>query len=59
MVGTLGFLNVPDGSLVTSHPNRPPAPTHLFDRDPRVRTETVDPKTPIGTKGLLPKPRRP
>lgn len=56
---TFGFLNIPLGSLVTNQPSRHPGTIHLFDKDPRVRTGTIEPKTPIGTNGLLPKARWP
>lgn len=55
----MGFLNVPQGSVVTNQPSRHPGTIHLFDREPRVRTGTVDPNTPIGTNGLSPKARCP
>jgi hypothetical protein len=50
---------MPDGSLVTNQPSRHPGTIHLFEREPRVRTGTMDPKTPIGTNGLRPKARCP
>lgn len=56
---TFGVLKKPLGSQVTNQPSRQPGTIHLFDKDPRVRTVTVDPKTPIGTKGLSPKAKCP
>jgi len=54
---TFGFLKVPDGSFVTNQPSLHPGTIHLLDKDPRVITGTVEPKTPIGTKGLAPNAR--
>ena len=46
---------MPLGSVVTSQPSRQPGRIYLFDIDPSVMTGTIDPNTPIGTNGLLPK----
>jgi hypothetical protein len=54
---TFGFLKEPDGSFVTNQPSLHPGTIHLLDKEPRVRTGTIDPKTPIGTKGLSPNAR--
>jgi len=54
---TFGSLKVPDGSFVTNQPSLHPGTIHLLESEPRVRTGTVEPKTPIGTKGLLPNAR--
>lgn len=51
----MGALKKPLGSHVTNQPSRQPGTIHLFDKDPRVRTGTIDPKIPIGTNGLFPK----
>lgn len=51
------FLRMPLGSFVTSQPSRQPGTIHLFDIEPSVITGAIDPKTPIGMKGLLPKAR--
>lgn len=48
---------MPVGSLITNQPSRQPGTNHLFDKDPRVKTGAIEPKTPIGTKGLAPKER--
>jgi hypothetical protein len=52
---TFFFLKMLLGSVVTIQPSRQPGTTHLLDIAPRVRTGTISPKTPIGTKGLFPK----
>lgn len=36
--GTLGFLNMPQGSFVTNQPSRHPGTIHLLDKEPSVRT---------------------
>ena len=48
---------MPLGSHVTIHPSRQPGTIHLFNIDPSVRIGTIDPKTPMGTNGLLPNAR--
>lgn len=48
------FLRMPLGSQVAIQPSRQPGTIHLFDIDPRERTGTMDPNSPIGTYGLLP-----
>lgn len=57
MIQTPDFLRTPLGSIVAIQPSRQPGTTHLFDIDPRVKIGVIDPNTPIGTKGLLPKHR--
>jgi hypothetical protein len=52
---TPDFRRVPFGSFVTSQPQRQPGTLHLFEIEPSVITGAIDPKVPIGTKGLLPK----
>lgn len=47
------------GSLVTIQPSLHPGTIHLLDIDPNVTTGTIDPNSPIGTNGLLPKARWP
>lgn len=56
---TPDLQRMPLGSLVTSQPSLQPGTIHLFDIDPSVITGVIDPNTPIGTKGLLPKTRWP
>lgn len=45
---------MPLGSQVAIQPSLQPGTAHLFDIAPKVITETVSPKTPIGTKGVVP-----
>lgn len=47
------------GSLITNQPRRQPGTNHRLDKEPIVKTGTIDPKTPIATKGLSPKVRCP
>ena len=54
---TPDFRRMQLGSLITSQPSRQPGTSHLFDIDPSVITGTIDPNTPIGTNGLVPKVR--
>lgn len=51
------FLRMPFVSLVISQPSLQPGTIHLFDIDPTVTIGAIDPKIPIGTKGLFPKVR--
>lgn len=49
---TPNSLRMPLGSHVAIQPNlNQEQLIHLFDTDPRERTGTMDPKSPIGTYG--------
>lgn len=41
--------NTPSGSHAATQPIRQPGSFDLFDRDPRVRTGTMDPNLPMDT----------